>query len=92
MKKATDHLPTPPSKPYFGNTGKCGTSSTATPPGAGGPMENLSHPDNLLAAAGIETPAMQFHQLNVEMADLNVKMGQLLDAAKREGIVIKGTE
>ena len=53
---------------------------------------NRMQNENLLAAAGIETPAMQFHQLNVEMADLNVKMGQLLDAAKREGIVIKGTE
>ncbi|MEY4917628.1 MAG: hypothetical protein RL616_1541 [Verrucomicrobiota bacterium] len=44
--------------------------------------------ENKLAAAGLETPAMQFRKMNEQLDVLNKNMNDLLKTAKTDGIVI----
>lgn len=45
--------------------------------------------ENLLSRAGLETPEMKAAKMNQDIADINVKIGVLLDRASHDGIVIK---
>lgn len=45
--------------------------------------------ENLLSRAGLETPEMKAAKMNQDIADINVKIGALLDRASHDGIVIK---